>query len=73
MTRAPARELAESALMGRDVLAASQFERDLQELRAAQRHTDYYSILRLEIDVMRRESPEHSQFLDRYLQQLLPK
>jgi hypothetical protein len=55
----------------RSVLATSQFERNLNELRAAQSHSDHYLILRIEIEIMRRGNPEHSDFLDRYLRRLL--
>jgi hypothetical protein len=54
------------------VVDEKQFERAVEELRAVHGHTDDYLILRLEIDAMRRHSPEHSEFLDRYLQRMLP-
>ena len=53
------------------VLVASRFERDVEELQAAHTQTDHYLILRLEVEVLRRQSPEHSDFLDRYLRRIL--
>jgi len=53
------------------VLVARQFDRDVEELQAANPYADHYLILRLEIEVMRRQNPEHSDFLDRYLRRLL--
>jgi hypothetical protein len=50
---------------------AGQFERSAEELRAGEAHTDHYLILRLEIDALRRDHPEHREFLDRYLLSLL--
>ena len=55
----------------RSMLATNQFERDVEELQAANPYADHYLILRLEIEVMRRQNPEHSDFLDRYLRRLL--
>jgi hypothetical protein len=55
----------------RGVTATNRFDRDVEQLRAAQPHTDYYLILRFEIEVMRRENPEYSDLLDRYLERLL--
>jgi S-adenosylmethionine:diacylglycerol 3-amino-3-carboxypropyl transferase len=55
----------------RSVLTSNQFDMVLEQLRAAQPHTDYYLILRFEIEVMRRENPEYSDLLDRYLERLL--
>ena len=55
----------------RRVSAANQFERNIEELRASQSHTDHYLILRLEIEAIRRENPEHDDFLDRYLNRLM--
>jgi hypothetical protein len=57
----------------RQILASSVAERDIEELRASHEHTDYYSVLRLEIEALRRETPEHGEFLDRYLQSQLPR
>lgn len=45
----------------------------LEELRATQDHADYYLVLRLEIETLRRDNPEHGEFLTRYLQARLPK
>ena len=45
----------------------------LEELRATQDHADYYLVLRLEIEALRRNNPEHGEFLTRYLQARLPK
>lgn len=59
------------ALELRSVSATNRFERHVEELRATQPHTDHYLILRIEIEIMRRENPEHSDFLDRYLKRLL--
>ena len=55
----------------RSVLAPNQFERNADQLRAAQPHTDHYLVLRLEIEALRRENPEHKEFLDRYLKSVL--
>jgi hypothetical protein len=46
-------------------------ERHLEEVRASHAQSDYYSVLRLEIEALRRDAPEHSDFLDRYLQSQL--
>jgi hypothetical protein len=54
-------------------LAANQIEREVEEHRATEEHTDYYSVLRLEIEALRRAAPEHGEFLERYLQSLLPR
>jgi hypothetical protein len=48
-------------------------DRLLEELRATKDHTDYYLVLHLEIEALRRDNPEHSEFLSRYLQSLLSK
>ena len=58
-------------LENRSMLATNQFERNVEELRAAQPHTDHYLILRIEIEVLRRENPEYSDILDWYLKRLL--
>jgi hypothetical protein len=55
----------------RSVLATTQFERNVEELRAGHPHTDYYLTLRIEIEVLRRENPEYNDFQDRYLKRLL--
>ena len=55
----------------RSVSAPNRFDRNVEELRAAQPHTDAYLILRIEIEIMRRGNPEYSDFLDRYLKRLL--
>ena len=55
----------------RSLSATNRFERNLEELRAAQSHTDHYLILRIEIEAIRRENPEYSDFLNRYLKRLL--
>jgi hypothetical protein len=55
----------------RTVSTTNQFERNVEELRALQSHTDHYLILRLEIEAMRRDNPEHDDFLDRYLNRLM--
>lgn len=57
----------------RRVAISSQFERHAEELRAGEAHTDHYLVIRLEIEALRRENPEHREFLDRYLQSLLPR
>ena len=53
--------------------ASSQIERCMEELRADQAHTDYYSVLRFEIEALRRQSPQYGEYLDAYLQSQLPK
>ena len=53
------------------MLATNQFERNVEELRAVQPYTDHYLVLRFEIEVLRRENPEYSDILDRYLERLL--
>ena len=54
------------------VVTADQFEHDLAELAAEQDHTDFYSVLRLEVSSLRREYPEYRLFLDQYLKRQLP-
>ena len=55
----------------RSVSATTQFERNVEELRAGHPNTDYHLTLRIEIEVLRRENPEYNDFLDRYLKRLL--
>lgn len=55
----------------RQVVIAAQFERFAEELRAGEAHTDHYLVMRLEIEALRRDYPEHREFLDRYLLSLL--
>jgi len=55
----------------RHVVIAAQFERFAEELRAGEAHTDHYLVIRLEIEALRRDHPEHREFLDRYLLSLL--
>jgi len=62
---------ASKPLEGRSVLATNQFERHIDELRAAHPHTDHYLVLHFEIEVMRRDNPEYSDFLERYLKSVL--
>ena len=57
----------------RQIAAPAQFERSVEELRASEAHTDHYLVIRLEIDALRRDHPEHREFLDRYLASLLPR
>jgi len=45
----------------------------VEELRAGEAHTDDYLVISLEIAALRRDHPEHREFLDRYLQSLLPR
>jgi hypothetical protein len=54
------------------VVVPAQFERHMEELRGSEAHTDYYLVMRIEIDALRRDNPEHREFLERYLQSLLP-
>jgi hypothetical protein len=54
-------------------LAPVQFERFVEELRAGEAHTDHYLVMRLEIEALRRDNPEHREFLDRYLASQLPR
>lgn len=56
----------------RRIVVPAQFERYMEELRASEGHTDYYLVMRLEIEALRRDHPEHWEFLDRYLQSQLP-
>jgi hypothetical protein len=55
----------------RQIVIPAQFERFAEELRAGEAHTDHYLVIRLEIEALRREHPEHREFLDRYLLSLL--
>ena len=55
----------------RQVVIPAQFERFAEELRAGEAHTDHYLVIRLEIEALRRDHPEHREFLDRYLLSLL--
>jgi hypothetical protein len=55
----------------RQVVIPAQFERFAEELRAVEAHTDHYLVIRLEIEALRRDHPEHREFLDRYLLSLL--
>ncbi|HEU4378121.1 MAG TPA: hypothetical protein VFR73_06070 [Hyphomicrobiaceae bacterium] len=57
----------------RRVAISSHFERHVEELRAGEAHTDDYLVISLEIAALRRDHPEHREFLDRYLQSLLPR
>jgi hypothetical protein len=57
----------------RRVSISSHFERHVEELRAGEAHTDDFLVISLEIEALRRENPEHREFLDRYLQSLLPR
>jgi hypothetical protein len=50
---------------------SSPFDRHVEELRAVEAHTDHYLVIRLEIEALRRDNPEHQEFLDRYLQSQL--
>lgn len=51
----------------------AQFETFMEELRAGEAHTDHYLVMRLEIEALRRDNPEHREFLDRYLASQLPR
>jgi hypothetical protein len=55
----------------RQAVIAAPFERFAEELRAGEAHTDHYLVIRLEIEALRRDHPEHREFLDRYLLSLL--
>lgn len=55
----------------RQVVIPAQFERFAEELRAGEAHSDHYLVIRLEIEALRRDHPEHREFLDRYLLSLL--
>jgi hypothetical protein len=54
------------------VVTTEQFEHDRAELAAGEDHADFYLVLRLEVSSLRREYPEHRQFLDQYLKHLMP-
>jgi hypothetical protein len=55
----------------RQVAIPTQFERHVEELRAGESHTDHYLVIRLEIEALGRDNPEHREFLHRYLQSQL--
>jgi hypothetical protein len=57
----------------RPAVVPSQFEAFMEELRAVEAHTDHYLVMRLEIEALRRDNPEHREFLDRYLASQLPR
>jgi hypothetical protein len=57
----------------RQVVIPTQFERHVEELRGGEAHADHYLVIRLEIEALRRDNPEHREFLDRYLLSLLPR
>jgi hypothetical protein len=63
----------EARTRGMRPVVVPQFETFMEELRAGEAHTDHYLVMRLEIEALRRDNPEHREFLDRYLQSQLPR